>query len=99
MRGEYDEAEEVLQKLFGTDEGKNRYEVPMRLALIEIERQGKIEDEGSRDYSKAEQYDEQAEKLYEKTEDNGGDAGSDLMQQLRNQMDALRSGGWLDKED
>lgn len=63
------------------------------LRELRINKKGKIEGEGSRDYSKAEQYYEQAEKLYEKTEDNGGDASSDLMQQLRNQMDALRSGG------
>lgn len=70
------------------------YRIPMRLALLVCVEEGKKEPE-HRDYGQVEKYYHKAEKLYERKKNSG--EGDENMKNLKNIIEQLYEGGWLEK--
>ena len=90
IKGDIEEGIAVLEGI--KTKYSDEYAIPKRQALFEIEAQSRAE-EGSRDYSKAEEYYNEAEKLYEKSRNSGN--SDDEMQYLESLMQELHDKGWL----
>lgn len=82
----FDEAEDTLLKM--AEDYPERYEVYMRLAYLEADRQ-QMKENADRDYLQMYEYYEKAKKLYEGQEQNMEMNMLDVM------IQELRDGGWL----
>lgn len=94
MRGE--DSESILILEHAKEKYPEEYRIPMRQAMFEIDMQTRTE-ENDRNYRKAEEYYEEAERLYGKAK-NSGDS-DDEMQRLEGLMQEVYDKGWLERKE